>query len=72
MPAINMAHRQVMDHFWQHDLASDVDHFLGAGRQNISVHSGDLALADGDVPDAIPPEAGSMTRPRAKAHRRWR
>src|SRR5882757_10810255 len=45
--------RMRIDQPGQHQLAGDVDHLSGAGRQNVGLYGGDLAIADGDVPDPI-------------------
>ena len=48
---INM--RVGVDQSGQHDRAANVHDFLGAGRQNIGLNSGDLAVADRDVFQSI-------------------
>ena len=42
-----------IDEAGQHQLAGHVDHLFGAGRQDVRLHGCDLAVANGDVPDAI-------------------
>ena len=37
----------------QHDLAGDVDDLLGAGRQDIGLNGGDLAVTDRDIFQAV-------------------
>ena len=48
-----------VDHARQHQPAGDVDHLLGARRQDVLLDGGDLAVADGDVHDAV--DAGCRT-----------
>ena len=45
--------RMRIDQPRQHQLAGYIDHLSGAGRQDVGLHGRDLAIANGDVPDAI-------------------
>jgi hypothetical protein len=37
----------------QYDLARDIDDFASAARQDVGLHDGDLAVADGDILQAV-------------------
>src|SRR5438105_2028861 len=59
--------RMRIDEAGQYQLAGHVDHLSGAGRQNVALHSRDLAIADGDVPDPV--DAGGRTDHAAAAQK---
>ena len=42
-----------VDHARKHQPSANVDDLLGAGRQDVLLHGGDLAVADGDVHHAV-------------------
>ena len=48
-----------VDHAGKHQPPTNVDGLLGGGRQDVFLHGGDLAVADGDVHHAV--DAGRGT-----------